>query len=220
MRSAGRSSRRVSSHQGSGALARAVGRPVYFETIGENTKRDDIPDEETVRRFQQAKSEKFESAWASLRFKGFQLVNPDGVFDSSYHIKVRFATARSSGYHRAAGSLPINRLSTLLKDGDQWPAPINPYNRKWHAFIEHEGLSALYEAHLRQDYEDALAAIASAASGIGGRRYMFGFRRPILRPVPRLRVFRRAISTPSSWIEKLTCSRCFLRTITWNALSI
>jgi hypothetical protein len=129
------------------------------ETIGDGTKADDIPDEETVRRFTESKGEKFNHAWASIRFKnGIQLVNPDGIFDSSYHIKVAVRDGKelwlSSGSWQSSNQPPFDPLS----DGDTRPALINTYNREWHAIIEHEGLSALYEEHLRQDYEDALSA--------------------------------------------------------------
>lgn len=129
------------------------------ETIGEGTKADDIPDEETVRRFIESKGEKFKHAWASIRFKnGIQLVNPDGIFDSSYHIKVAVRDGKelwlSSGSWQSSNQPPFDPLG----DGDRRPALINTYNREWHAIIEHVGLSALYEEHLKRDYEDALAA--------------------------------------------------------------
>jgi hypothetical protein len=129
------------------------------EDIGRGTKANDIPDEETVRRFAAKKGKKFKSTWASIRFKdGINPVNPDGIFDSSYHIKV--AVRDGKEFWLSSGSWQSSNQPSHdpIADGDLRPAMINDYNREWHVIIEHDGLAALYEAHLRQDYEDALAS--------------------------------------------------------------
>lgn len=129
------------------------------QTIGEGTKAQDIPDEETVRQFRAAKGDKFKSVWASIRFKdGLNPVNPNGIFDSSYHIKVAVRDGKAIWLSSGSWQSSNQPNHDPIADGDQVPALINTYNREWHAIIEQEGLAALFEAHLRQDFEDAVAS--------------------------------------------------------------
>jgi hypothetical protein len=129
------------------------------ETLDGPTKADDIPDEETVRQLEEVLGDKLKHAWASLRFRdGFVYVNPQGIFDSHYHIKVAVRDGvemwLSSGSWQSSNQPPFDPLN----EGDQSPPLLNAYNREWHVVVENKRLAVLYEEHLRQDRIDALSA--------------------------------------------------------------
>lgn len=129
------------------------------ETIGEGEKAADIPDEETVRRFMEAKGPAFSHAWASLRFKnGIQFVNPSGIFDSSYHIKVAVRDGDEVWLSSGSWQSSNQPAHDPIQDGDTSPPLLRRFNREWHAVIAHKGIAQVFEAHLRQDRVDALAA--------------------------------------------------------------
>ncbi|MBL0726113.1 phospholipase D-like domain-containing protein [Piscinibacter sp. HJYY11] len=126
--------------------------------IGQGTKAGDIKDAESVRMLQEAFGDRLEHAWAVLRSAFGRCVNPRGIFDSSYHIKVavrdRIETWLSSGSWQSSNQPPFDPLN----NGDQTPPLLSEYNREWHVIIKNERLANIFEEHLLQDRRDAEAA--------------------------------------------------------------
>ena len=120
------------------------------ESLGGGTKKDDVPDAETVGRLGHRLGQRFAFTWAAVR-------GPQRIFDSSYHIKLAIRDGRafwlSSGSWQSSNQPPIDPLN----GPDTRPAAINRYNREWHVVLEHPGLAERFEAHLRRDLEDARA---------------------------------------------------------------
>lgn len=125
------------------------------ESLNDGTKKDDIPDDQTVADLSDLLGQRFNFAWASVK-------GPDRLFDSSYHIKVavRDGTAfwLSSGNWQSSNQPDHDPIG----DGDQSPPMLRRFNREWHAVIEHPGLADIYERHLKRDLTEA-AAMQEAA---------------------------------------------------------
>ncbi|TCR93238.1 phospholipase D-like domain-containing protein [Rhizobium sp. BK376] len=117
--------------------------------MGGKVHTGDLTDYEAVAKIRQAKGDKFDFAPAS--------VGKTGIFDSAYHIKVavRDHTAMwlSSGNWQSSNQ---PNISPLTKPADAASA-LRLYNREWHAILEDEALSKLYEEHILRDLDDAKA---------------------------------------------------------------
>jgi hypothetical protein len=117
--------------------------------MGGKVHSGDLTDYEAVAKIRQAKGDKFDFAPAS--------VGKSGIFDSAYHIKVAVrdhaAMWLSSGNWQSSNQ---PNISPLTKPADAASA-LRLYNREWHAIIEDETLSKLYEAHILRDLSDAKA---------------------------------------------------------------
>lgn len=126
--------------------------------IGDGTKAEDIKDEDSVRMLEEAFGDNLEHAWAVLRSAFGRCVNPRGIFDSSYHIKVAvrdgIETWLSSGSWQSSNQPPFDPLN----DEDRTPPLLKEYNREWHVIVRNQRLAGIFEEHLLQDRRDAAAA--------------------------------------------------------------
>lgn len=126
--------------------------------VGKGNKAEDIKDVESVRMLEEALGVRLEHAWAVLRSAFGKCVNPRGIFDSSYHIKVAvrdgIETWLSSGSWQSSNQPPFDPLN----DEDQAPPLLKEYNREWHVIIANQRLASIFEEHLLQDRRDAAAA--------------------------------------------------------------
>jgi hypothetical protein len=132
------------------------------DTTGD-TKVNDIPERTTLDELEAIAGNRFKWAPASL--------GAQGLFATSYHIKVAVWTDRlpgnnrkdlsfwlSSGNWQSSNQAPIEKAPDAVTWDD-----VKAYNREWHALVEHEGLAATFRNHLEQDFEDCKAAAAEEA---------------------------------------------------------
>ena len=132
------------------------------DTTGD-TKVNDIPERTTLDELETIAANRFKWVPASL--------GSQGLFATSYHIKVAVWTDRlpgnnrkdlsfwlSSGNWQSSNQAPIVKAPTAVTWDD-----VKAYNREWHALVEHEGLAATFRNHLEQDFEDCTAAAAEEA---------------------------------------------------------
>jgi hypothetical protein len=131
------------------------------DDIGGDTKANDIPEEDTLKKLSRAAKTRFKWAPASL--------GGSGLFPTAYHIKVAVwskTTGRgrpsdrmfwlSSGNWQSSNQAPIER--TVADIGKVTQDDVEGYNREWHAIVTHAGLAATFRNHLEQDFEDNSAA--------------------------------------------------------------
>lgn len=123
------------------------------ESLNGGTKRDDLADAAVVQELRDAKTSRFDFAWASVK-------GPDRLFHNSYHIKVAVRDGKelwlSSGNWQSSNQPALDPI-----DGeDDSPPALRKYNREWHAIVENDGLAELFEKHLERDREEAAAQAA------------------------------------------------------------
>lgn len=147
-------------------LDRQRGDAANPDDTGGDTKKDDIPEKDTLDNLENAAGKRFKWAPASL--------GASGLFASAYHIKVAVWSKSegggamddlsfwlSSGNWQSSNQAPIKRA---LEDIDKvTQAEVEAYNREWHAIVSHGGLATTFRNHLEQDYEDNAAAAAAEA---------------------------------------------------------
>ena len=129
------------------------------DTTGE-TKKNDIPERDTLKKFEGIAGSRFNWAPASL--------GGSGLFASAYHIKVAvWATKKGNKvaakkFWLSSGNWQSSNQPGLQQGVDEistvtW-GEVADYNREWHAIVEHDGLAETMRQHLLQDYEDNLRA--------------------------------------------------------------
>ena len=120
------------------------------ESLNSGTKKEDIPDAETVAELKEAIAARFHFAWASTQ-------GPKRLFDSAYHIKVAVRDGEevwlSSGNWQSSNQPPHDPRA----EGDTNPPLLNRFNREWHVILGHTGLANRLEEHLALDLEEATA---------------------------------------------------------------
>jgi hypothetical protein len=119
----------------------------------DNTKKNDIPEEETLDNLEQIAGNRFKWAPASL--------GAHGLFASAYHIKVAVwgdgdSDASlfwlSSGNWQSSNQDPIDVAVKAI--GQVNADQVEGYNREWHAVVTHKGLAKTFRNHLEQDFAD------------------------------------------------------------------
>jgi hypothetical protein len=146
-------------------------KPVNPDDISDGTKKDDIPERDTIKALEQALGSKFLFAKASL--------GSGGLFATAYHIKVAVWTDRLPGSKKAdkifwlsSGNWQSSNQQPLTIGIDEIPGlrfeTVAEYNREYHAVVEHAGLAATFREHLEQDQVDNAQASALEA----GRRQL------------------------------------------------
>jgi hypothetical protein len=119
----------------------------------DNTKKNDIPEEQTLDSLKQIAGNRFKWAPASL--------GAHGLFASAYHIKVAVwgdgdSDASlfwlSSGNWQSSNQDPIDVAVNAI--GQVNPDQVEGYNREWHAVVTHKGLAKTFRNHLEQDFAD------------------------------------------------------------------
>lgn len=137
------------------AATRAAGRALSIviqagESLNDGTKKDDVPDEQSISELGDLLGNRLSFAWASVS-------GPERLFDSAYHIKVAVRDGKafwlSSGNWQSSNQ-PEN---DPIADGDESPPMLRRYNREWHAVVEHQALADIFEKHLKRDLEEAEA---------------------------------------------------------------
>jgi V8-like Glu-specific endopeptidase len=116
----------------------------YGESIGEGTKKDDLPDDEVVDRLRSTFNDKFEFAWVKT--------GPvNGWIAYSYHVKIairdRAAFWLSSGNWQSSNQ-PPGTPPTQAADQRDW---LRTYNREWHVIVHHPDLARTFERYLLHD---------------------------------------------------------------------
>lgn len=146
-------------------------RPVNPDDISDGTKKDDIPERDTIRDLEDALGKRFLYAKAAL--------GSGGLFATAYHIKVAVWTDRLPGNKKedkvfwlSSGNWQSSNQQPLDIAVDEIPGlgfeTVADYNREYHAVVEHEGLAGTFRAHLEQDQIDN----ALASSLESGRRLL------------------------------------------------
>lgn len=120
------------------------------QDIGKGTKKDDIPDAETVDRLQSAMKKRFEFAWASVH-------GANALFRSAYHIKV--AVRDGGAFWLSSGNWQSSNQpdDDPINGEDTSPPLLSTCNREWHAIVEGKTLSTIFEKYLIRDREQAEA---------------------------------------------------------------
>ena len=119
----------------------------------DNTKKDDIPEQQTLDSLEQIAGNRFKWAPASL--------GAHGLFASAYHIKVAVwgdgdndasLFWLSSGNWQSSNQdpidLPVDKIDQVTPD------QVEGYNREWHAVVTHKKLATTLRNHLEQDFVD------------------------------------------------------------------
>jgi hypothetical protein len=123
------------------------------DDTGEGTKRNDIPERDSLDELERIAGNRFEWAPASL--------GAHGLFASAYHIKVavwgdgeRDASLfwLSSGNWQSSNQDPIEE--TLSDIRQVTPGEVEGYNREWHAVVTDKALARTFRAHLERDFLD------------------------------------------------------------------
>jgi len=146
-------------------------KPVNPDDISDGTKKDDIPERETIEDLENALDGRFLYAKASL--------GSGGLFATAYHIKVAVWTDRLPGNKKedklfwlSSGNWQSSNQQPLAIGVDQIPSltyeAVADYNREYHAVVVHEGLARTFREHLEQDQVDN----ALASSLEAGRRQL------------------------------------------------
>jgi hypothetical protein len=129
----------------------------HGEDVGEGTKKDDIPEEQSIEALTGTLADRFQQEWAA---KG----GAASPFKSAYHIKVavRDGTALwlSSGNWQSSNQPNADPV----KGPDETPSLISAYNRDWHVVLTNPTLAATYERYLQHDLEQARAAAEEAVA--------------------------------------------------------
>jgi hypothetical protein len=130
------------------------------DDTGGETKKNDIPEKQTLAALEELAGNRFKWAEASL--------GGQGLFPMAYHIKVAVWSKRSgdtvsdkvfwlsSGNWQSSNQAPVKKAISEI-DELTWD-DIGAYNREWHAVVEHAGLAKTFRHHLEQDYVDNDAA--------------------------------------------------------------
>jgi hypothetical protein len=128
-------------------------------SMGGDSKKDDIPDEQVVEDFENTLKSRFKQAWASVS-------GPNRLFASSYHIKVIVRDGQafwlSSGNCQSSNQPDIDPAG----DGETTFGPLRGFNREWHAVVENPTLADQYEKFLLWDLEQASALKEETAEAL------------------------------------------------------
>ena len=111
-------------------------------------KPNDIPEHDTVKRYENELGDRFDFAWAS--------VGKDHQFASAYHIKVAVRDGKafwlSSGNWQSS-----NQPDHGLAAGETSWDLLLQHNRDWHVVIENANLAKQFESYLQYDLKNAKA---------------------------------------------------------------
>jgi V8-like Glu-specific endopeptidase len=117
---------------------------------GSGTKKFDIPEDKTVKRYGDALDDRFQYVKAS--------VGKDHRFASAYHIKV--AVRDGKAFWLSSGNLQSsNQPNHEIADSSTGWDPLMKHNREWNVVIENEDLAGQFEAFLRHDFKQAQADV-------------------------------------------------------------
>ncbi len=123
---------------------------------GVGAKKDDVSDIAARDQLASALKQRFQFSWASVAKPFGRIGNPEGIFDSAYHIKVAVKDHASfwlsSGNWQSSNQPPLGEPSTDLGTPNKL---LSGYNREWHAVVEGPKLAQLYEDHLLLDLKEA-----------------------------------------------------------------
>ena len=115
-------------------------------------KKNDVRDSEAIEAIRDSIGGRLDQAYASVAKIGNNLVNPNGLFEYSYHIKVAVRDGKefwlSSGNWQSSNQPPSDASGTPT---EQWKA----YNREWHAVVKNQELAQTFQRHIAQDLVEA-----------------------------------------------------------------
>ncbi len=122
----------------------------------DNPKAEDLPEDEVVDSLKRAAGTRFDFVWAAVSLRGKV---HDGIFPKAYHIKVAVRDGSSfwlsSGNWQSSNQPPEEVVPAASDAGFDLRAVLAKYNREWHAVVEHEGLSQVFEEFISWDFDQA-----------------------------------------------------------------
>ncbi len=122
------------------------------QSLEGKTKKDDLADAAAIGEIRDVIGNRLDQAYASIAKVGKHLVNPLGLFEYSYHIKVAVRDEKefwlSSGNWQSSNQPPDDAQGTPT---EQW----GTYNREWHAIIENDDLAKTFQPHILRDLQEA-----------------------------------------------------------------
>ncbi len=126
------------------------------EDTGSGSKKNDGTDIQTRDSLAAELKKRFDFSWASIARPFGRIGNPNGIFDSAYHIKV--AVKDHASFWLSSGNWQSSNQPPLGEDGTDFGTPtklIGGFNREWHAVVENDQLAELYENHILLDLKQA-----------------------------------------------------------------
>ncbi len=126
------------------------------EDTGSGSKKNDGTDVQTRDSLAAELKKRFDFSWASIARPFGRIGNPNGIFDSAYHIKV--AVKDHTSFWLSSGNWQSSNQPALGEDGSDFGTPtklVGGFNREWHAVVENGPLARLYENHILLDLEEA-----------------------------------------------------------------
>ena len=112
------------------------------ESLGTDTKKDDLPDADVAQALSGAFGARFHFGWVKLGIK-------NGWVANSYHIKV--AVQDSKAFWLSSGNWQSSNQPPVDLQGSHDFSFFGKYNREWHVIVHHVGLATTMEAYLRND---------------------------------------------------------------------